>query len=47
VDAGALVNNTGVRITIEDRHYGINDQWRVCLSFEGGHAYDVEIIDYH
>jgi toxin HigB-1 len=25
----------------------INDQWRVCFRFEGGHAYDVEIIDYH
>lgn len=26
---------------------GINDQWRVCFRFEGGHAYDVEIVDYH
>jgi proteic killer suppression protein len=25
----------------------INDQWRVCFCFEGGHAYDVEIVDYH
>jgi proteic killer suppression protein len=25
----------------------INDQWRVCFYFEGGHAYDVEIVDYH
>ncbi len=25
----------------------INDQWRVCFRFEGGHAYDVEIVDYH
>lgn len=25
----------------------INDQWRVCFSFEHGHAYDVEITDYH
>jgi toxin HigB-1 len=25
----------------------INDQWRVCFRFEGGDAYDVEIIDYH
>ena len=24
----------------------INDQWRVCFRFEGGHAYDVEIVDY-
>ena len=25
----------------------INDQWRVCFRFEGGHAYDVGIVDYH
>ncbi len=25
----------------------INDQWRVCFRFEDGHAYDVEIVDYH
>ena len=25
----------------------INDQWRVCFRFEGGHASDVEIVDYH
>jgi len=25
----------------------INDQWRVCFRFKGGHAYDVEIVDYH
>jgi len=25
----------------------INDQWRICFRFEGGDAYDVEIIDYH
>lgn len=25
----------------------INDQWRVCFSWEGGEAYDVEITDYH
>ncbi|MDO1509501.1 MULTISPECIES: type II toxin-antitoxin system RelE/ParE family toxin [unclassified Neisseria] len=25
----------------------INDQWRVCFRFENGHAYDVEIVDYH
>jgi len=25
----------------------INDQWRVCFRFEGGHAHDVEIADYH
>ena len=25
----------------------INDQWRVCFRFEGNHALDVEIVDYH
>jgi proteic killer suppression protein len=25
----------------------INDQWRVCFRFKDGHAYDVEIVDYH
>lgn len=25
----------------------INDQWRICFKFEGGHAYEVEIVDYH
>lgn len=25
----------------------INDPWRVCFRFEDGHAYDVEIVDYH
>lgn len=25
----------------------INDQWRICFRFEGGHAHEVEIVDYH
>jgi proteic killer suppression protein len=25
----------------------INGQWRVCFRWEAGHAYDVEIVDYH
>ena len=25
----------------------VNDQWRICFRFEGKHAYDVEICDYH
>jgi proteic killer suppression protein len=25
----------------------INDQWRVCFHWRMGHAYDVEICDYH
>jgi proteic killer suppression protein len=25
----------------------INDQWRLCFSWEGGDAFEVEIVDYH
>lgn len=25
----------------------INDRWRVCFIWREGHAYDVEIVDYH
>ncbi len=25
----------------------INDQWRICFTWRGGNAYDVEITDYH
>ena len=25
----------------------INDQWRVCFRWQGGHAENVEIVDYH
>jgi len=25
----------------------INDQWRICFVWRGGHCYDVEIVDYH
>ena len=25
----------------------INGQWRICFRFDGEHAYDVEICDYH
>ena len=25
----------------------INQQYRVCFSFEGGDAHDVEVVDYH
>jgi len=25
----------------------INDQWRICFKWTDGHAYDVEIADYH
>lgn len=25
----------------------INDQWRICFSWEDGDALDVEIVDYH
>jgi toxin HigB-1 len=25
----------------------INEQWRICFVWRGGHAYEVEITDYH
>ncbi len=25
----------------------INDQWRICFIWRDGHAYEVEIVDYH
>jgi proteic killer suppression protein len=25
----------------------VNDQWRICIRFVDGDAYDVEICDYH
>ena len=25
----------------------VNDQWRICFRWTEGHAYDVEIVDYH
>ena len=25
----------------------INGQWRICFKWREGHAYDVEIVDYH
>lgn len=25
----------------------INQQWRLCFRWDNGHAFDVEIVDYH
>ena len=25
----------------------INDQWRICFTWDDGDAYQVEIVDYH
>ena len=25
----------------------VNDQWRICFVWRGGHAFEVEIVDYH
>jgi len=25
----------------------INDQWRICFSWQQGNAYQVEVVDYH
>lgn len=29
------------------RSIRINDQWRICFEWREGHAYEVEIVDYH
>lgn len=32
----------------KDQHsIRVNDQWRICFRWRNGHAYDVEIADYH
>jgi proteic killer suppression protein len=25
----------------------VSDQWRICFAWRDGHAFDVEIVDYH
>ena len=25
----------------------VNNQWRICFCWQDGHAWDVEIVDYH
>ena len=25
----------------------VNDQWLICFEWRDGHAYEVEIVDYH
>ena len=25
----------------------VNDRWRICFRWSDGHAYEVEIVDYH
>ena len=25
----------------------VNDQWRICFRWQGGHAHEVEMVDYH
>lgn len=25
----------------------VNDRWRICFVWRNGHAYEVEIVDYH
>ena len=38
----ALSGNRGGQYSIR-----INDQWRICFTWEDGDAYNVEIVDYH
>ncbi len=32
---------------IEQYSIRINNQWRICFEWQSGHAFNVEIIDYH
>jgi proteic killer suppression protein len=32
--------------TFNGKQYS-NDQWRICFVWREGHAYEVEIVDYH
>ena len=33
---------------LKERHsIRINDQWRIVFKWKAGHAYDIEIVDYH
>ena len=32
---------------LEQHSIRINDQWRICFRWRNGHAYKVEITDYH
>jgi proteic killer suppression protein len=25
----------------------VNEQWRICFRWDDGHAFDVELVDYH
>jgi toxin HigB-1 len=25
----------------------VNSQWRICFAWQDGHAFDVELVDYH
>jgi proteic killer suppression protein len=43
--ANRLEGLTGDRVG----HYSIrvNEQWRICFTWQDGNAYDVEVVDYH
>ena len=37
-----------LRGSLEGQHsIRINDQWRICFTWQGGDAFEVEITDYH
>lgn len=49
-DLGALPGNRLEALKGDragERSIRINDQWRICFVWREGHAYDVEIVDYH
>ena len=52
-DLGTLTNLPGNRLeALKENRKGqhsfrVNDQWRICFVWREGHAFQVEIVDYH
>jgi toxin HigB-1 len=52
-ELGVLASPPGNRLEVlrgdrEGQHsIRINEQWRICFVWRGGHCYEVEIVDYH
>jgi addiction module HigA family antidote len=47
-DVGWAVAHHCIRLAFYAmQSYGNNAQWRICFRWHNGHAYDVEVVDYH
>ena len=40
-------SNAYEETALDSSAFAINEQWRICFRWEAGHAYEVEIVDYH